>query len=394
MAGTWVHAVPYTNGSGTTATALAGFDLVIGSVGGGASWGGSSPKLRFDVNDNLSWTGTSTTINTWLHGRTAMAFGLIVNDARASLKTWGEITATGSFGSSAHNSFRHTVSSAGVAIWAMNQFPGGVGTPIDMVTSSAGEVAANTDTYLLGVFDSGNATAADRARLYKWGVRVTPAVYVDPGSGYTLTFANAGAKLSNGGDTANGQTIDGSIAWHEIATDIPDDAEIADRADQLAIDDDAEPTTSVEATGTGGSSSAVQATAATGKATATATGATSQAAQLTSATGKATATAFGATGQPAQLTAGKGVSVGTATGATSNAAQATAGAGASTATGKGGSVAAAQVTGGKGIGNEGTGDGATVGAAQETGGSRCRRGGRLRRFRCCSPGHERLQSGG
>jgi hypothetical protein len=258
MAGTWVHEVAYTDGAGTTATAITGGNMTIPSVGGGAAWVGTTPKRGFDINDNLSfkWTG-GTTINGWLHGRTSAALGAIVNDARSATKIWTEVCGTGFFGSSAHNSLRLSVTSAGACVWSMNIFPGGIATPLDMVTSSTGVYGANTDGYLLGILDAGNATAADRGRLYYWGVRLIPATYNDPGSGYTLTFAHAsGARVANGGDGSDGQTINGAIYWHEIATDIPDDAEIEDRADQLALDNDAQPTT-----GGGGTETPVNASA-------------------------------------------------------------------------------------------------------------------------------------
>jgi hypothetical protein len=241
MAATWVHEVPYTDGSGTTATALTGFNLTISAIGGGAAWVGSSPKLGFDINDNLSFTGTSTDINTWWNGRTSAALGVIVNDALSATKTWAEVTGTGVYGSSTNNSLRLNVTSAGAAVWSMNTFPGGVATSLDMVTTATGEISANTDSYLLGVLET-EAAEADRARVYLWGVRLSAATYNAPDASYALTFVNAGAKLANGGDTSNGQTIQGAVYWHEIATDIPDDSEIEDRADQLALDNDTEPT--------------------------------------------------------------------------------------------------------------------------------------------------------
>ena len=241
MAATWVQLTPYTDGAGTTATSLVGPNLVIGAIGGGAAWVGTSPKEGFDINDNLSFTCTSTQINTWFNGRTSMAMGIIVNDARSAQKCWQEVTGSGNFGSTANNSFRFRVSSTGVITWSLNTFPGGVGTTLDMVISSAGAVSANTDTYLLGVFDSTQASA-DRARVYVWGVRLTPETYNAPDASYALTFIGAGAKLANGGDTNNGETIVGAVYWHELATVIPDDAEIEDRSDQLALDNDAEPT--------------------------------------------------------------------------------------------------------------------------------------------------------
>jgi hypothetical protein len=241
---TWVQQTPFNDAdSGTspgTAAPISGGTLSM-TVGGGAAWSSAASGRRFDINDNLAWSWIGgSTIDAWFHGSQTCAFGCIVNDPRSGNKTWFEATGTTGMDSTTYHSFGLNVSSTGVVTVRMC-IPGtGV---VSMIVSDADVVSANTDTYALIVFDSAAASSDDYIQLYINGARITPATYNGSTLGGLTLVWNQGSNAAFwvGGGTASAATLDNYIAWFEAATHAPSASEVSDRWDQLAADNDTEP---------------------------------------------------------------------------------------------------------------------------------------------------------
>jgi hypothetical protein len=235
----WVYTNPISDGSGTTATPITGGgNLTAGTL----AWHTGTAGVEADINDNiaLSWIG-GTTHNNWFHGVQACAFEVIVNDPRSANKTWFEVTGTTGIASITYHAFGLNVSNNGTVTVVMN-IPG-TG-PTNMIVSSSGVVSANTDTHAVIVFNSAAADSNDYIQLYINGSRITPATY-NGGSlgGLTLVWNHAtNAAFWVGGGTSSAATIDNYVSWFGAATHAPSASEVSDRWDQLALDNDTEPT--------------------------------------------------------------------------------------------------------------------------------------------------------
>ncbi len=230
----WFWQIKLDEGAGTTA-ADSGTGTAVDLTLSGGSWSSIAAGDGYSGIASRAAFGSGNKIFDEANGATAFTLEYVGNfgtfpDGFQQAIWWYDVTAV------EHNFSIYCEGDGRMVALSENPTAG----PSFRAESATGQISSSTVYALHAVLDQGNATEADRLRIYANGSRLTPSTTYDPPGG-GINPAGSGTQCELQLNTVFGDPSGGIVYWAAMADHAATDSECSTRATALLSDNDNDP---------------------------------------------------------------------------------------------------------------------------------------------------------